>query len=150
MWSKPNCVLSMRTHCMWPLPNFLSLIRMHVLHTYFVCQQITFHLRLYGIIILQQTQNQGAWNNYQCCSYCQNLIRVHNRRGTGNCVLHQILSWCWWNFLTSANQIAQIGSCDRSRIHVPDLGGTGVWPGEMAFIKSIKTWMLLLYIRLHL
>ena len=27
-----------------------------------------------------------------------------------------ILSWCWWNFLTSANQIAQIGSCDRSRM----------------------------------
>ena len=24
-----------------------------------------------------------------------------------------ILSWCWWNFLTSANQIAQIGSSDR-------------------------------------
>ena len=41
-----------------------------------------------------------------------------------------ILSWCWWNFLTSANLIAQIGSCDRSRIHVPDLGGTGVWPGK--------------------
>ena len=41
-----------------------------------------------------------------------------------------IPSWCWWNFLTSANQIAQIGSCDRSRIHVPDLGGTGVWPGK--------------------
>ena len=41
-----------------------------------------------------------------------------------------ILSWCWWNFLTSANQIAQIVSCDRSRIHVPDLGGTGVWPGK--------------------
>ena len=29
-------------------------------------------------------------------------------------------------FLTSAYEIAQIGSCDRSRIHVPDLGGTGV------------------------
>ena len=40
-------------------------------------------------------------------------------------VLLDILSWCWWNFLTSANQIAQIGSYDRSRIHVPDLGGTG-------------------------
>ena len=58
--------------------------------------------------------------------------------------------WCWWNFLTSANQIAQIGSCDRSRIHVPDLDGTGVWPGKMAFIKSIKTWIILLYIWLHL
>ena len=40
-----------------------------------------------------------------------------------------ILSWCWWNFLTSSNQITQIGSCDRSRIQVPDPGGTGVWPG---------------------
>ena len=51
-----------------------------------------------------------------------------------------ILSWCWWNLLTSANQIAQIGSCDRSRIHVPDLGGTGVWPGKKSFHK--KLWKL--------
>ena len=49
-----------------------------------------------------------------------------------------ILSWCWWNFLTSANQIAQIGSCDRSRIHVPDLGRTGVWPGKNGFHKKDK------------
>ena len=41
-------------------------------------------------------------------------------------------------FLTSANQIAQIGSCDRSRIHVPDLGGTGVWPGKNGFHKKYK------------
>ena len=49
-----------------------------------------------------------------------------------------ILSWCWWNFLTSANQITQIGSCDRSRIHVPDLGGTGVWPGKNGFHRKCK------------
>ena len=49
-----------------------------------------------------------------------------------------ILSWCWWNFLTSANQIAQIGSCDRSRIYVSDLGGTGVWPGKNGFHKKYK------------
>ena len=41
-----------------------------------------------------------------------------------------ILSWCWWDLVTSANQIAQNGSCDRSRIHNHDLGGTGVWPGK--------------------
>ena len=50
-----------------------------------------------------------------------------------------ILSWYWWNLLTSANQIAQIGSCDRSRIHVPDLGGTGVWPGKNCFHKKRKS-----------
>ena len=61
-----------------------------------------------------------------------------------------ILSWCWWNFLTSANQIAQNGSCHSSRIHVPDLGVTGVWPGKMAFIKSMKTWIIFLYIWLLL
>ena len=44
-----------------------------------------------------------------------------------NCI---ILSWCWWDLVTSANQIAQNGSCDRSRIHNHDLGGTGVWPGK--------------------
>ena len=49
-----------------------------------------------------------------------------------------ILSWCWWNFLTSANQITQIGSCDRSRIHVPDLRGTDVWPGKKRFYKKCK------------
>ena len=42
----------------------------------------------------------------------------------------RILSWCWWDLVTSANQIAQNGSCDRSRIHNHDLGGTGVWPGK--------------------
>ena len=52
--------------------------------------------------------------------------------------LHDIISWCWWHFLTSANQIAQIGSCDRSRIHVPDLGGTGVWPGKNGFHNQYK------------
>ena len=57
-----------------------------------------------------------------------------------------ILSWCWSNFLTPANQIAQIWSCDRSRIHVSDLGGTGVWPGKMALIKRVKTWIILLNI----
>ena len=41
-------------------------------------------------------------------------------------------------FLASANQIAQIGSCYRSRIHVPDLGGTGVWPGKNGFHKKCK------------
>ena len=49
-----------------------------------------------------------------------------------------ILSGCWWNFLTSANQIVQIGSRDRSRIHVPDQGGTAVWPGKNGFHKKYK------------
>ena len=49
-----------------------------------------------------------------------------------------ILSWSWWNLLTSANQIAQIWSCDRSRIHVFDLGGTGVWPGKESFHEKCK------------
>ena len=29
-------------------------------------------------------------------------------------------------------------SCDRSRIPVPDLGGTGVWPGKNGFHKKCK------------
>ena len=41
-------------------------------------------------------------------------------------------------FPKSANQIAQIGSCDRSRIHVPDPSGTGVWPGKNGFHKKCK------------
>ena len=53
-------------------------------------------------------------------------------------VLPVILSWCWWNLLTSANQITQIGSCNRSRIHVPDLGGMGVWPGKIRFHTKCK------------
>ena len=65
-------------------------------------------------------------------------------------ILHMILSWCWWNSLTSANQIAQIGSWDRSGNHVPDLGGTGADPGTIAFTKSVKTWMIMQYIWLHL
>ena len=40
--------------------------------------------------------------------------------------------------MTSANQIAQIGSRDRSRIHVPDLGGMGVWHGKSGFHKKYK------------
>ena len=54
------------------------------------------------------------------------------------------------NLLTSTNQIAQIRSCDRSRIHVPDLGVTGVWPGKNSFHKRVKTWIILLFIWLHL
>ena len=49
-----------------------------------------------------------------------------------------IISWCWWNLLTSANHIAQIASCDRSRIHAPDLGRTGVCPGKNSFHKKCK------------
>ena len=29
-----------------------------------------------------------------------------------------ILSWCCWNFLNLANQIAQVGSCDSSKYHI--------------------------------
>ena len=50
-----------------------------------------------------------------------NLQRLHRWRLD---MWWLILAWCWWNLLTSANQFAQIGSCDRSRIHDPDLGGT--------------------------
>ena len=32
----------------------------------------------------------------------------------------------------------KIGSCDRSRIHVLDLGGTDVWPGKNGFHKKCK------------
>ena len=49
-----------------------------------------------------------------------------------------IISWCWWNLLTSANHMAQIASCDRSRIHAPDLGRTGVCPGKNSFHKKCK------------
>ena len=49
-----------------------------------------------------------------------------------------ILSWCLWNLLTSANQINQIWSCDRSRILIPDVGGTGVWPGKNSFHRNCK------------
>ena len=31
-----------------------------------------------------------------------------------------------------------------------NLGGTGVWPGKIGLIKSVKTWTILLYILLHL
>ena len=83
---------------------------------------------------------------YGCSTQREKLVMIWYFKRS---ICNPILSWCWWNFLTSANQIAQIGSCDRSRIHVPDLGGTGVWPGKMAFIKSIKTWIILLNIWLH-
>ena len=42
-----------------------------------------------------------------------------------------ILSWCWWNLLTSANQITQIGSCERLRIMSP------TW--KNSFQKRCKT-----------
>ena len=48
------------------------------------------------------------------------------------------------------NSTLKIGSCDRSRIHLPDLGGTDIWPGQIAFIRSVKTWIILLYIWIHL
>ena len=64
---------------------------------------------------------------------CRETLLTRHNHG-----LFRILSWCWWNFLTSANQIAQIGSCDRSRIHVPDLGGMGVWPRKNGFHKTYK------------
>ena len=38
--------------------------------------------------------------------------------------------------MTSANQVVQIGSCDKSKIHVPDLVGTGVWPDKNNFYKK--------------
>ena len=41
------------------------------------------------------------------------------------------------NLLTSANQIAKIGSCDRSRIHVPNLGWTGVHSGKKQFSQKV-------------
>ena len=69
--------------------------------------------------------------------YCINRP-IANYQFSCQCGLWSILSWYWWNFLTSANQIAQIGSCDRSRIHVPDLVGTGVWPGKNGFHKKYK------------
>ena len=42
-----------------------------------------------------------------------------------------MLSWCWWNLLISANQIAQIVSCEWSMIHVPDHGWTNVLTGNL-------------------
>ena len=61
--------------------------------------------------------------------------------------LLNILSWCWWNFLTSANQIAQIVTGQGSMS--PTWEGRVSDPGKMDFIKSIKPWIILLYIWLH-
>ena len=53
-------------------------------------------------------------------------VTAYNTLGTrSNIVLMKI-----------ADQIAQIGSCDKSRIHVSDRGGTGVWPGKNSFHKK--------------
>ena len=41
-------------------------------------------------------------------------------------------------FMKFANPITQIGSCDRSSIHVPNLGGTDVWPEKNSFQKRVK------------
>ena len=49
-------------------------------------------------------------------------------------------------------KFSDLSKSDRSNWvmwQVKDLGGTVVWPGKMAFIKSIKTWIILLYIWLH-
>ena len=54
-------------------------------------------------------------------------LMSRNFRFDCHCNMMHILSW---NLLTLANQIAQIGSCDRWRIHVLDFGGMGVWPGK--------------------
>ena len=61
-----------------------------------------------------------------------------------------IPSKCWWNLPTSTNQIAQIGSNDRSRIHVHDRGGTGVLTlQEKLLHRSAKTFIILLDVKLH-
>ena len=81
----------------------------------------------------QYPKSLGIWLPV---SHAPSCIVTTNPSKTGLNPL--ILSWCWWNLLTTANQIAQIGSCDRSRIHVPDLGGTGVWPGKNSFHQNCK------------
>ena len=78
-----------------------------------------------------QTTDEIVWQLANICIF--QWLKAVNKY-----VWYYILSWCWWNFLTSANQIAQIGSCDRSGMHVPDLGGTGVWPGKNGFHKKCK------------
>ena len=84
----------------------------------------------------------AQWIEYKCVFNMANDSSWHpdNDSRWVNLSLHWngILSWCWWNLLTSANHIAQTGSCDRSRIYVPDLGGTGVWPGKKNFHKKCK------------
>ena len=50
-----------------------------------------------------------------------------------------IPSWCWWNVPTSVNQISQIGSCNRSNIHLIYLGGRGVRLVKSSFHKKCKT-----------
>ena len=88
---------------------------------------------LYWISLPWSPLNISYMNWDQMCSWSraltQHVILIPSHLLSCACKT-VILSWCWWNFLPSANQIAQIGSCDRSRIHVPDLGGTGVWPGK--------------------
>ena len=79
-----------------------------------------------------------------CLGWDKSISDTRRLSRTPRCTRQVIISWCWWNFLTSANQIVQIGSCDRSRIHVPDLGGMGVWPGKNGFHKKCKIWMILL------
>ena len=55
-----------------------------------------------------------------------------------------ILPLCWWNLLTSANQIARRGSCDRSRIHVHELGGAGVWPVKIKICDNMTRYLIIL------
>ena len=43
-----------------------------------------------------------------------------------------------WKSLIVGNQIALIGSCDRSRIPFHDLGVTSIWSGENKFHKMCK------------
>ena len=49
-------------------------------------------------------------------------------------------------------KFADLRQSDRSNWviwQVKDLGGTGVWPGKNSFHKSVKNWIRLLYIWLH-
>ena len=112
-----------------------------------------------GLNELNRFNNSKRKLTQACVDYMENgitgLDRTKNTQGVNSCLysiqaLYRILSWCWWNSLISVNQVAQIGSRDRSRIHVPDQGGTGVWPGKNSFHKSIKTWIILLYIWLRI
>ena len=109
----PGTSLPIRTQETVPV----DLVKTMVDHVFWGSKD-THHLSNYGI-------NKCLALKTRTCLFC-NSGALDNRAPEWS----QILSWCWWNFLTSANQIAQIGSCDRSRIHVTDLGGTGVWPGK--------------------
>ena len=118
-------ILLHHTKVQYLMHNSKEYLCLHTLARLYICQTCWRHAFEYFIFrSVTIAQRYRLYEQFSCIiiELCIQITFVR--------MLLNILSWCWWNFRTSANQIAQIGSCDRSRIHGPDLRGTGVWPGK--------------------